>query len=73
MDFPWEFTIPVPGPWQEMQSTAAKRAGGIVDKPQIPNNAANSTIHRRMARFWGCRTFCRDRLLFGFTMGLFAE
>src|SRR5208282_6761494 len=35
MGFPWEFTIPVPGPWQERHSSAANKDGALVDKARI--------------------------------------
>jgi hypothetical protein len=37
MGFPCEFTMPVSGPWQERHSSAAKRAGHLVEN-------ANATI-----------------------------
>ena len=72
MAFPWEFTIPVPGPWQERQSSAAKsdvafteKAKTIADKTQILTNA-------RLFPLGWIEPCIRCTLRCGFTVGLFA-
>ena len=49
MGLPCEFTMPVPGAWQERQGSAAGRADGIVASPNIPNNPQSTTTLIRPA------------------------
>ena len=39
MAFPWEFTIPVPGPWQERQSSAARSDVAVTEKARTSPSA----------------------------------
>jgi hypothetical protein len=71
MGFPCEFTIPVSGPWQERQSSAAKRAGDLIDKASATITNAKMKTLLRPSLAWGIvpwgRVWCD-----GFTMGVFA-
>ena len=71
MGFPCEFTMPVPGLWQERQSSAPKRARDLIDKASATiTNAKMKTLFRPRLT-WGMvpcgRVWCD-----GFTMGVFA-
>ena len=72
MGFPWEFTIPVPGPWQERHSSAANKDGALVDKARIAISTAYIPIAGRQVLSLRTEPRGTCTLRCGFTMGLFA-
>lgn len=70
MDFPWEFTIPVSGPWQERQSSAANAS--LDERSSASANTAYSPIERRLRRSLRIGLFGHGAWHCGFTVGLFA-
>ena len=71
MGFPCEFTIPVPGPWQERHSSAANRAGDLVDRARVTIIKAYKKTHGCQVFAWGIKP-CGHARRCGFTLGLFA-
>jgi hypothetical protein len=71
MAFPWVFTVPVPGPWQERQSSAAWSAVATTENAKTRHNAKWSAVTLRPATFrWIEPSGCA--LTLGFDIILFA-
>ena len=73
MGLPWELTIPVSGPWQERQSSAAKRRPDEDLKPIIRAKSIVVTMAIRLYLIEGIKLRKCCTLMRVVTVGLFAE
>ncbi len=73
MGFPWEFTMPVPGPWQERQSSAARIGVALIDQMTTRRNAKYIPVRRGLFPLMPLWRGVRWVLLGVVTVGLFAR